>query len=99
MLVKKHYAEKKLLLAIADSDLIGKKFEENNRQLDLTGSFYKGDKLNEKETMKLIKEAYILNIIGEKSVNFILKQGLIEKKNIIYIQKIPHAQCVLIKPD
>jgi len=45
--------------------------------------------------MDLIKDSYILNIVGEKSVDFALKLGVVDKKNIIKIKNIPHVQAIL----
>jgi hypothetical protein len=92
MLVKKHTNAGRLILAICDSDLIGKKVTEGNRQLDLASSFYKGEETEEKEVNELIKQAYMLNLVGKKAVDFALKNKLIEKENILFVAKIPHAQ-------
>jgi len=42
MIVKVHEKESKILIAAADSDLIGGKFSDGEKQLDLTSDFYKG---------------------------------------------------------
>ena len=96
MIVKVHKTQgKRKLLAICDNDLIGKKFEEKNLQLDLTVDFYKGEEKSEKELIELIKDSYIVNIVGKKSINLAIKLGIVNKKNIIKIKNIPHAQTIL----
>ena len=96
MIVKAHTTQdKKLLLAICDSELIGKKFEEGNKQLDLTSDFYNGKEKSEQETINLIKKAYILNLVGEKTINLALKIELISGDHIDHIDKIPYAQCIM----
>ena len=45
-----------LIVIITDSDIIGKKFEEGNKQLDLTNKFYSGEEKS-KEEIKIFKEA------------------------------------------
>ena len=96
MIVKEHSTQdKKLLLAICDSNLIGKKFEEKNKQLDLTSNFYKGEAKSDQETTNLMKKAYILNLVGEKSVNLALKLELISGDHVDSIKKIPYAQCLM----
>jgi uncharacterized protein len=92
MIVKKHSTSGRLILAICDPDLIGKKFTEEKKQLDLTSSFYNGEETEEKELKKLIKQAYMLNLVGKKAIDFALKNKLIEKGNILFVAKIPHAQ-------
>jgi len=96
MIVKAHKTDDgRKILAICDSELIGKKFEEKNLQLDLSSSFYKGEEKNEGELIGLIREAYIVNIVGGRSVGFAIKRGVINKGNIIKIKNIPHAQAIL----
>lgn len=95
MIVKKHVNEGRLVLAICDSDIIGKKFSEDNKQLDLTSSFYKGEEMEKEELKKLIKKAHIINAVGKESVSFLIKEKLVDKKNIIEIENVPHAQYAL----
>ena len=92
MIVKKHVNEGRLILAVCDSELIGKKFTEGNRQLDLASNFYKGEETKGKDVQELMKQAYMINLVGKKSVDLALKNKYIEKENIIIIAKIPHAQ-------
>jgi len=97
MIVKIHNRDGNVLIAICDSELLGKKFSEGNKQLDLTSTFYKGTEVDEKKLKEDIKRAYILNIVGKKSINFALKEGIIQKEHIITIQDIPHAQALLLR--
>ncbi len=96
MIVKIHSSEGKKLVAIADSNLIGMKFEEKNRQLDLSGDFYKGEEKTQEEIENIIHGAYMLNIIGSISIEFAIKRGWIDKGQIIKIKDIPHAQVLLM---
>ena len=80
-------------MAICDSDVLGKKFEEKNLQLDLTSNFYKGEEKPEEEIKEIIKEVHILNIVGNKSIEFFRNLGLIQET--IKIQGIEHAQVIL----
>ena len=89
MIVKKHIRDKKLILVVCDSDLIGKKFEQDNLQLDLTSDFYKGEPMPDEKIMELVKRSYIVNITGKKSVNFF--KDFLTEENIIKIENIPHA--------
>ncbi len=94
MIVKEHITQEgKLILAICDSDLLGKKFEEGDRQLDLTSQFYKGIEMTEEEVLKLLPKASSMDIAGKKSIAFAEKYNLIDPARIMYIKKIPHAQC------
>ncbi|MBI4983526.1 DUF424 family protein [Candidatus Woesearchaeota archaeon] len=94
-------AEKKtphgILLVITDANLLGKKHEEENKQLDLANKFYLGEKKNEKEIATLLNTAYILHLTGTKAVELGVKSGLIDKRRTITIRGIPHAEAVLEK--
>ena len=98
MLVKIHKSYR-TVVAICDSDIIDKKFEDKNLQLDLTTEFFKGDEFTESKTLELIESAVLedasFNIVGEKSVSCALKAGIIDKKGIKKIQKIPVALTLL----
>lgn len=100
MIVKKHCTpDKKLILAVCDSYLIGKKFSDGIIQLDLTVDFYKGEKMSEEQTIKLLKCAYIVNLVGEKSVDAGIKAKIIDPDSIIIIEGIPHAEGVVVSRD
>ena len=43
MIVKIHKRDDRTILAVCDSDLIGRTFTEGERQLDLSSDFYKGE--------------------------------------------------------
>lgn len=96
MIVKTHKTDGKLILAICDNSLLGKKIEDGCLQLDLSSSFYNGEEKSEKEILQLMKAANSINAVGEKTIDFLLKNKIIQKENIIRIKKIPHAQVVFI---
>ena len=98
MLVKIHQSYRNVV-AICDKELLGKKFEEENMQIDLTGEFFNGEELNEEEVLSLIEdgktEDATFNLVGEKSISLALKAGVISKKGIKTIQGIPLALTLL----
>ena len=87
--------DKKTVVAACDSDLIGKKFEEDNRQLDLTVDFYKGKETDDREAGDLIRNADSVNLVGEKAVALGVKEGIIEPQQVKKIKGIPYAQAVV----
>jgi len=96
--VKKHETYR-LIIAVCDCDLIGKKFEQGNKQLDLKKDFYEGDKKEEADVIELLRNAQrndaTFNIVGKNSVNAAIKAGIVSKKGIMKIQGIPYALCLL----
>jgi hypothetical protein len=97
MIVKTHMHDGKLILAICDTELLGKKFIDDGKQLDLSSDFYNGKKTTEKELRAMVKKAYILNIVGKKSVEFAISQGLVAKEHTASIKNIPYAQALLMQ--
>lgn len=87
------------VVAICDSDLIGKRFEEGDFQIDVKESFFKGEDLEEKEVAEIIKnmklEDATFNIVGEDSTKLALQLGLISEEGIKKIQDIPFALVLL----
>ncbi|MEK6897781.1 MAG: DUF424 family protein [Nanoarchaeota archaeon] len=94
MLVKIHKAYRDVI-AICDSELLGKKFEEEKLQIDVKESFFNGKEADEEEIGSIMEEGKsadaTFNIVGGKSVELALKNNLITKENIIKIQGIPVA--------
>jgi hypothetical protein len=92
--IKIHEAYRKIV-AVCDSELIGKKFVEGKLQLDLKESFYNGEEVDESKAVRMLKEALAddatFNIAGEKAIQAAIKAGIIDKKGIIRIQNIPYA--------
>ena len=83
------------VVAICDSDLLGKRFEQGKFQLDVKESFFKGEETDEEKAIEIMKdmskEDATFNIVGKKSINIALKAGIIEKDGIGKIQEIPFA--------
>ncbi|MEK6835432.1 MAG: DUF424 family protein [Nanoarchaeota archaeon] len=89
--LKKNISQESEVIAICDSDLIGKKLFDKGLVLDITERFYKGELLNEEEIIEILKNAKNINIVGKEAVKLALKIGIIEEENILKIQNIPHA--------
>lgn len=86
-------------VAICDSELIGKIFEEGKFQLDIKESFFKGEETSEEKAIEIIqdmaKEDATFNIVGKKSVNCALKAKIITQEGVKKIQGIPFALVLL----
>ena len=95
--VKIHKRDGSIIAAVCDSELVGKKFEEGNLQLDLTGDFYKGEEKNEQEAGDIIRNAGHVNLVGEKSVKLGIQEGIIDEQNVKTVQGIPHAQAAVAR--
>ena len=95
MIVKIHPTPNGRMLAICDSDILGKKFEEGDRQLDLAGRFYHGKETSKDEIVALLRDVYIINAVGKESVGFLVEQNMVDKEKVLTISGVPYAQCLV----
>lgn len=91
VLIKVHVSAGKKILAVADKELVGKKFEEGERCLEVTERFYKGEEKTEEEAIKILKESSNTNLVGEKAIALGIKAGIITEDSVITIKGIQHA--------
>ncbi|MEM4702600.1 MAG: DUF424 family protein [Archaeoglobaceae archaeon] len=85
-----------ILVAVCDSELVGKVFRDGNLKLEVKESFYGEKEFGEKEVAEALKKATIANITGEKAINLAIKLGIVEKEKVLHISGCPHAQMVLV---
>ena len=92
MIIKKHISpDNKLILVICDKELIGQKFEQDEKVIDTSADFYNGQEEDPKQIKELTKTAYSINAVGKKSVSLCIECGVVHKENIQRIQNIPYA--------
>ena len=95
MLCVKIHQSYRDVVAVCDSDLIGKKFEEGKLQLDVRQSFFKDQEVSYEQAVVLLKEYSredaTFNIAGPEAVKAALDAGIISKEGISTIQKVPFA--------
>jgi len=85
----------RIIVALADTDLIGKTFEQDNKQIKVKEDFFQGEEKNKQETIKILKEMEkedaTFNIVGKESVESALEAGVIQEHGILKIQDVPIA--------
>jgi len=85
----------RLVVAICDKDIYGRKLVEGNRQLDLTGPFFQGEEVDEAELKEKIidcsKEDATFNIVGSRSVGVAKEIGLVKDEGILKVENVPFA--------
>jgi len=98
MLVKIHKSYRDIV-AICDSELVGKVFEEDKYQLDVKESFFKGNEKTKQEVLKIMqdmaKEDATFNIIGPEATELAMEAGIITQEGIKKIQGVPFALLLL----
>jgi len=82
------------IVALCDTELLGKTFSEGERVLDLKAyrSFYEGRAISEIEAIELLRNAENVNIVGEKSVGAVQKAFGVKKASVKKIKGVPHLQ-------
>ncbi len=87
------------VIAVCDSNLLGKTFEQGKMQLNVKETFFGGEEIEPENLLQVIKdmdkEDATFNIVGENSINIALKAGIIKKQGIKTIQEIPFALVLL----
>lgn len=85
-----------VLVAVCDSELVGKIFREGKLKIEVKEEFYGTEEFEEKEVEETLKRATIANITGKNAVELAIKIGIIDKERVLKIDGCPHAQMVLI---
>ena len=94
--VKIHKSQHGIIVAICDEELIEKNLKYGDISVHVSRDFYCERICDIGEVMLLMSEASCLNLIGKRIVELAIKQGLIHRESIIYLEtedgeKIPHA--------
>ena len=94
MQLKIHESYRKIV-ALADTNLVGKTFTEGIKQIAITPNFFQDREISKKQAVKILqdmeKEDATFNIVGKQSVQTALEAGVIKEHGIIKIQGIPIA--------
>ena len=91
MQIKIHESYRKIV-ALADTNLIGKTFTQGIRQIEVKEGFFKGEEKNKGEIVEILRrmqgEDAIFNIVGEESVETALEAGVIDEKGVMKIDGV-----------
>ncbi len=82
------------MIAMCDAELIGKVLSEGKMELNLDryADFYKGQLLEPAEAERNIKEEpsiYSANVVGNRSVNILIKNGIVGKEDVKQVEGVP----------
>lgn len=98
ILVKIHQVYREVV-AVCDSELVGKRFEQGNKQLDINEDFFKGQACDEAQAINLIKEKLAddacFNFVGKYAIQAGIKAGAIDKNGVMKVQGVPYAFALL----
>ena len=94
MYSKNHREVGKTLVAACDDNLLGKTLRPG---FFLSEGFYGREKISEEELSSRLKDCHIANLVGEKSVRVARKMGLVARKGVLKVGKVPHVQILVMK--
>lgn len=85
------------VLAACDADCLGKTLMDGKINFEIKERFYKGELVTEKELASAMQEATNMNLVGVACTQVAIKEGLLNEKDLKYIQGVPHAIVVCIQ--
>ena len=86
-----------VLLAICDTDIVGQNFEQGDLGIHVSKNFYSESECKKAQALKLIKEATIINAVGNEIINLLIDENIVHKDNVLKIGKVLHAQVVSMR--
>jgi len=97
MNVALHHKNAQTIVAICDDELCGKTFTEGDLILDLSSPFYQGVSMDERAAGDILRNAHIVNLVGERSCALARKEEIITEKNISRICNVPFAFATIVR--
>jgi uncharacterized protein len=83
-----------VLLAVCDSELLGRTLHDGKIVFQIKNEFYKGRKASVDEAVGLINNSTIVNLVGKNCVDKAIVEGYVHPEAVLKIEGIPHAQIV-----
>ena len=90
--IKVYNTQGEVLLAACDDGLLGKRFEEGELQLEVSESFYGGERVSNDAFAECLRAATIVNIVGREAVEIAADLGMLDRGCLLEIAGVPHAQ-------
>ena len=94
--LKVYRVQGEILVAVCDSELIGKTFRDGKLEIDVKESFYGEKDVDESEVRKALRMATIANITGKRAVKIAIEMGIVDKNSVLKIGDCWHAQMVVM---
>ncbi|MBU0532478.1 DUF424 family protein [Candidatus Micrarchaeota archaeon] len=94
MYLKIHETQTGRIVAICDKELIGKVLDDGTVYMDLDRhrAFYIGERAGDDDVKSALKEFDSANLVGSRCVSIAISMDIIDKEEIMYINKIPYVQ-------
>ncbi|MDN5366700.1 MAG: uncharacterized protein PWQ11_111 [Candidatus Diapherotrites archaeon] len=78
------------VLAVCDSELLGRVFREGEVVLNVSRSYYGGEEADAGRLRELLAEADIVSLVGEGCISVAVDMGLAEWRFVKRVEGVPH---------
>jgi len=92
--VKVHKLKYSTICAACDENILGKKLNFNGITIEIKERFYKGELVDEEKLKEILNSCNIGNLFGKETIEVAKKINIIDERNILYIDGVPHAQFI-----
>jgi uncharacterized protein len=83
-----------VMLAICDSEVLGKTLREGKIVFHVKEEFYNGGRVSVEEAVDMIANSTIVNMVGNCCVQKAIARGYVHPQAVLNIEGVPHAQIV-----
>ena len=83
-----------VMLAICDSEVLGKTLREGKIVFHVKEEFYNGGRVSVDEAVDMIANSTIVNMVGKCCVQKAIARGYVHPQAVLNIEGVPHAQIV-----
>jgi len=83
-----------VMIAVCDTEILGRTLRDRNRVFEIRECFYKGQRMTVEEAIELVKRSTAANLVGKNTVGCAKAQGIIHPEAVLQILDVPHALIV-----
>ena len=87
------------VVAVCDKDIFGRKLVDGKRVINVSGEFFNGKEMNNKEIATEIircnREDATFNFVGKNSVRIAKELGIVKDEGVVIIEGVPFALVLL----
>jgi uncharacterized protein len=83
-----------VLLAMCDSEILGKTLREGKIVFHVKEEFYNGGCVSVEEALDMIQNSTVVNMVGKCCVEKAIQKGYVHPLAVLNIEGVPHAQIV-----
>jgi hypothetical protein len=83
-----------VILAVCDSEILGKTLREGKIVFHVKEEFYNGGLVPLEEALDMVANSTIVNMVGKNCVEKAISKGYVHPQAVLKIEGVPHAQIV-----